>query len=72
MLSFRNSMRSIVAAGLSAAIWILAYPHRTSNASFHSFAAAGSPNGVAVKPPPAYWFPRSSTRASELAGPKGF
>ena len=68
MLSFRNSMRFITAAGVVAAIWILAHPHRTSNASFHSFAAVASSNGAAVKPPRSYWFPHSSTRASELAG----
>jgi len=68
MLSSRNSMRFITAAGVAAAIWILAHPHRTPNASVHSLAAVGSSNGVAVKPAPAYWFPHSSTRASELAG----
>jgi hypothetical protein len=68
MLSFRNSMRFITAAGLAAAIWILAHPHRISIVSVHSFAACGSPTGVAVKPPPPDWVPRSSSRASELAG----
>jgi hypothetical protein len=72
MLSFRNSM-SIAAAALAVAIGLLVHTHHTSNATAdNALAAVGSPigdlNGVAVKAPPEYWFPRASTRADELAG----
>ena len=72
MLSFRNSMSFIAAAALALAIGMLMHAHYTSNASPHyALAAGGSPignlNGVAVKAPPEYWFPRASTHAAEVA-----
>ena len=72
MLSFRNSMTFIAAAALAVAIGMLVHVQHTSNASANAaLVAVGSPiadlTGVAAKAPPAYWFPRASTYADELA-----
>jgi hypothetical protein len=74
-------MSFIAAAALAVAIGMLVHAHYTSNASPHyALAADGSPigdlngvavklNGVAVKAPPEYWFPRASTYPAEAAIP---
>jgi hypothetical protein len=72
MLSFRNSISFIAAAALAVAIGMLARAHYSSNAGpRYALAAGGSPigdlNGVAVKAPPEYWFPRASAYAAEVA-----